>query len=193
MVDSQKLCKCSKCGKRKKEFPSVTRSYRLKNGEVRYNTYKLSYCLVCLRRQKREAERNRAPRKRKLTPEQKRIANARSSSKAARRRYRQTLKGKQADKRTKKKAQAKLKARIPTPVIQPFVEQMVRRAGTLRAVAEATGVHERRLREILRGRTKSVSIPICDSLSLHAEFTLQELVERAEEWALLTGNSWPRI
>lgn len=137
---------------------------------------------------------------------------------AATRRYRRTKKGRRMLQRARrnglKRRQAlrerermELEAAIPGPVLLPFIQEMLHDVrvsvgappenfrgkywgiGVLEA---RTGVSARLLALILDGKKRSVTLEICDRLQLQSDFTLGELTDRAREWALLTGDPWPR-
>lgn len=103
----------------------------------------------------------------------------------------------------------RLSADIPVEVIRPFVERMQRELTTpmdspargigttegvdegQSALSKACGVSEKILRQITEGTVKGITMGTADKLSLYGDFSLPEIYERAEEWALLTGNDWP--
>jgi hypothetical protein len=171
---------CSKCGEWVwlSCFPFTNTSYKLKDGTVVFKSYRLSYCADCLRRQKRDLEERRSKRRRHRTAAQRRRNNALPSSRAARRRYRHRLR-------------AYGTVTIPTAVVKPFLDRMVALAGSRRALAAIIGVPERTLYAISHEERKGIRQATVDRLSVHGEFTLQEVLDRAKEWALLTGDPWP--
>lgn len=59
-------------------------------------------------------------------------------------------------------------------------------------MADWTGVDEALMFRILDGKKKSVALDTADRLATHADFTLEEIYDRAAEWALLTGDKWPK-
>lgn len=83
-------------------------------------------------------------------------------------------------------------ANIPVPVIRPFVAVMAKDVGGQRELARRTGVHERLIWAIIKEERKGMTIDTCDKLAVYSGlFTLDELAERAREWAQLTGDRWP--
>lgn len=59
------------------------------------------------------------------------------------------------------------------------------------ALARATGVGIDALRKLINGKQNSMSVEDCDKLSLHAYWTLEELVEEAQELADQGRINWP--
>lgn len=102
-------------------------------------------------------------------------------------------------------ARAKLTAALPLAVVRPFVLAMLQRVAVdlpestrverkwmgIGELADLTGVSEKQLRRILNETVKMVELDVCDRLQTHEDWNLGELVSRAEEWALLTGDAWP--
>jgi hypothetical protein len=60
-------------------------------------------------------------------------------------------------------------------------------------LAEWMGIDESTVRKLFTGRAATVSQYAIDGLACRpeAEFTLYEVLDRAREWAVLTGDSWP--
>lgn len=92
---------------------------------------------------------------------------------------------------------AKGRADIPAEVIRPYIELAIRRLndeggqGGLEKLALASGVGERRIYEIREDDKRGMALDFVDRLSSVLDFTLHEIQERTEEWALLTGARWP--
>lgn len=143
----------------------------------------------------------------------KRRAYRRSSKgKEIARRYAESDAGKEALKRGEKRYRDKMRgltANLPVEVVRPFVARMVkvadaehvsggirgarsRSAGGYQELARLVGVSHNVLWDIVNKKTlKSVEIKVADRLAMFGEFTLGELYERAEEWAILTHSNWP--
>jgi len=110
--------------------------------------------------------------------------NAKPEQKRAQKLYRR---------RVRKRFLQEARAGIPTCIVQPYLAAMVNRAsGGVVEVATRTGIPERTLQQVLKLRTKSVHYVLVDLLAQHEDFSLQELMQRAREWALLTGDDWPK-
>lgn len=135
------------------------------------------------------------------------------------RKYERSAKGKKKrrnwEQRQREIQRRRLIANLPVAVVKPYVERVLREFGIPadslarglpsvkgekmddvqdqghREMARALGVGEDTIRNVLRGRNKSVSLSFCDKLCAFADFSLEELTDRAEEWAFLTGDSWP--
>jgi hypothetical protein len=185
--------RCPRCGNYGKQvFPKTRSSYRLKDGTVVRKEYELKYCHACLRRQKNRAERQRGPRKR--TSEEKTRNNHLPSSKAARRRYRKTKKGKRTGRRSKIRARRKalrlLTAPVPVEIIQPYLTRLLE-TRTQRGLELETGVSARTQHAILKGERRGATLETLDGLAQTGEFTVEEIYDRAKEWAFLTKDSWP--
>jgi hypothetical protein len=64
--------------------------------------------------------------------------------------------------------------------------------GPYKVLAEIVDISPDVLHDIAnKKRLRSVSVENADKLAMHGDFSLDELYERAEEWAVLTGNDWP--
>ena len=139
--------------------------------------------------------------------------NRSEKGKAARRRYNRSPKGIRAYRRHARKKRMKerqerqmLAAALPAAVVRPYLSRMLREfqepannlafgPGSHKGyddLAELVGVHRDTLRHIDDGSRKQVTIEVADKLALHADFTLDELTDRAREWAMLTGDRWPK-
>lgn len=107
-------------------------------------------------------------------------------------------------KRARQLARLKATAAIPNAVVRPYVLAMLRRIAVdlpegrpdqkwtgIGELSTSTGVSDKQLRRILNETQKMVELDVCDRLSLCEDFTLEELSQRAEEWATLTGDDWP--
>lgn len=138
--------------------------------------------------------------------------NGSDKGKARHRRYNKSEKGKAAvaryrskprvkasrratDRRYQRRKRAEWRANIPMAVVQPYVERVVRdmrtRGNTVEEICEVVGISKHVLEKVQQGRGRSVAQDFCDALALHGDFTLEEMYERAKEWALLTGDPWP--
>jgi hypothetical protein len=123
-----------------------------------------------------------------------------------------------ASKRYREKLKRMRKARLPVAPVKPYLEWMLRAARAQQEaeraegvrfsdhrthggdnlmgytrLAEWMGVDEATVRKLFNGAAQTVSQYAVDSLASRreAEFTLGEVVARAREWAVLTGDSWP--
>lgn len=73
----------------------------------------------------------------------------------------------------------------------PKMRETDARYGINRLAAEA-GINPRSLSRIMDDPAcKSAALNVCDRLAMVGDFTLEELTDRAREWALLTGDPWP--
>lgn len=153
-------------------------------------------------REYRKSERGKASTQRyRETP-----AGRRAEAKARRNRKLKLKRERREKRKQRELEQKKLTANIPSPVLKPYIEKLlrefgipldspeVRQRGTmgLQALADAVDVDATVLRRVLKGQSRSVEIHTVDQISTYADFSLDELVERAEEWALLTGDPWPK-
>ena len=190
------LHKCSRCPRwapRTKEHFAWTRR------EDR--EYLLSYCRECGREARRKTRAKNPDIYRENT--QRWRAKNPEGRKRLDRRYNSTDAGRRRLKRAERLSRILAVAPIPTPVVKPFVEQACRELARFAGdnvkgeipgqtqLAEATGVNQRRIYDILNNKSRSVSIDIADALCTEIGTSLPELVERAREWAVLTGDPWP--
>ena len=84
---------------------------------------------------------------------------------------------------------------LPVAVVAPVLEVVKRTyAGGVEGMAEIIGVSDTTLSKILKpnGKKTEVSIDIADRIVLHSDFNLEDLYDRAAEWAHLTGDPWPK-
>lgn len=207
---------CKKCGALKplSEYPWAQRT----NKDGSKSRYRLRHCKDCERKKRREwRKRNAEDRRRyerqwrRQNPERAKAHddkyNHSAKGRAARKRYEKTEKGKAAQRRYKQRIKH-LTADLPIEVVRPYVLRMIKEAdaervsggkmgargrdGAVAKLAEIVGIPKHRLSDIAyKKRLKSVSVEDADILAMHGDFTLTELYERAEEWALLTGSKWP--
>lgn len=127
-------------------------------------------------------------------------------------RYRRSEAGRTSSARAHKKYINKLRqqtAALPTDVVRPFVDRMLaeikaehglssrsggrdRKRSPNGLLAEVTGLTVEDIYNIVKAQPiKKVRVDIADKLALAAGIPLHVFYERAEEWALLTGDSWP--
>lgn len=168
------------------------------------------------RRRKKDPEKAKAAkRKYAHTEKGRRTRQAYRRSEKGRqiaRNYAQSERGMAAQRRGEEAYREKLRgltAALPIEVVRPFVQRMVIEAeaeyissGTRSAtdgkggyaiLAKLIGIPKHRLRDIAKKKhLKSVNVKDADRLAMYGDFSLSELYERAEEWALLTGSKWPK-
>lgn len=208
---------CKKCGRTKRIglFPWAQRT----NKDGSKSKYRLHHCKVCERKKRREWRRRNAEDRRayerqwrKDNPQRAKAHddkyNHSKKGRIVRKRYEGTNKGKAAQRRYKQRIKH-LTADLPIEVVRPFVLRMIQvadaehvsggrmgaksRDGAVATLAEIVGIPKHRVYDIAyRKRLKSVNIEDADRLAMHGDFTLTELYDRAEEWALLSGSSWPQ-
>lgn len=174
--------------------------------QMRGKTYRRRVCNVCERKRHRTPEARAAASARKARfrarhaeelREAERQRNGQPARVASRKKYEQTEKGKAAQRRYKARRKRMAVARLPYEVCAPYFERLLRYMkaeypdDALEVLAEWAGCPRDQLYRYTAGLRSSVPQEVMDALSLEADFTLDELIDRAREWALLTGDSWP--
>lgn len=94
-----------------------------------------------------------------------------------------------------------LRTGIPVEVFKPYLEWVLTsckqhtRTGEpgISVLAEWTDIDDRVFSRVLTGYegVYTVTVDVADRVCQHADFTLDELTERALEWADVTGDPWP--
>ncbi len=93
-----------------------------------------------------------------------------------------------------------MKTGIPVEVFKPYLEWVLQycvqygRCETgVSVLAEWTDTDERVFSRVIQGAdgVYTVTVDVADRVCQHADFTLEELTERALEWAEVTGDPWP--
>jgi hypothetical protein len=206
---SQQVKICSKC---QIEKPVSKFHKKLANSDNR-----ASACAECVNKSRREYRQTEAYKAQQQFP---RVKEARVKSKVnyeksdkARERYRRyatSEKGRASGRRSWRNRKIReignelfLIADIPAPIILPYVQSLQARFASatervsnvefsgMNLMRELTGVPDTAIRKVLNGKKDRMPLEYCDNLSLHGDFTTQQLYDEALEWALETSNEWP--
>lgn len=170
---SQELKRCTKCQRQK---PADTRYFHAFTWQG--VSFLRGACADCCNEERRLAYERLKDDPARATQLELWMMNRRDREKALRR-------------QPERLRELELVANLPVIVVQPYVEELLRRHENLRALSQHAKVQERELRRILKSQKQQVGLRTCDLLSVIGDFTLDELAERAREWADLTGNEWP--
>lgn len=84
------------------------------------------------------------------------------------------------------------KQKLPSEVVSEYVEEAIKSYGSLSLLAKVTGLDPGTITNIQKCNEPGVPVGYCDILSIHNNFSLDEITEKAIEWAENNKEAnWP--